>query len=87
MNALAVASKLDWSGWVRGVVGALISGGAGAVAAGFGAQMADPAHDISIFKVMGFTFIISGVVSLAKYLQTTPVPSAEQANPTPGATK
>ncbi len=86
MNALAVASKLDWSGWVRGVVGAAALG-AGAVAAGFGAQMADPAHDISIFKVMGFTFIISGVVSLAKYLQTTPVPSAEQANPTPGATK
>jgi hypothetical protein len=74
LAVVTAVQRLDWAGWVRGFVGAIVSGGAGAVASGFGASMADPAHDINIFKVMGFTFIISGVVSLAKYLQTAPVP-------------
>jgi hypothetical protein len=74
LAAVMNVQRLDWGGWVRGFVGALVSGGAGAVASGFGASLADPGHDINIFKVMGFTFLISGVVSLAKYLQVTPVP-------------
>lgn len=74
MQMLTVASRLGWAEWVRGVIGALVSGGAGAVASGFGANLADPAHDINIFKVMAFTFVISGVVSLMKFLQTHPTP-------------
>jgi hypothetical protein len=73
--------RLNWGGWVRGLFGALVSGGAGAVASGFGASMADPGHDVNVFKVMGFTFLISGVVSLAKYLQVTPVPEPPPAPP------
>jgi hypothetical protein len=80
LAAVTNVQRLDWGGWVRGFIGAIISGGAGAVASGFGASMADPAHDINIFKVMGFTFIISGVVSLAKFLQTSPVPAPAPAS-------
>lgn len=74
MQMLTTAGSLDWGGWVRGVIGALISGGAGAISAGAATQFADPAHDISVFKVMWITFLVSGVVSLAKFLQITPVP-------------
>jgi hypothetical protein len=74
MQMLTTASKLDFQGWVRGVLGAFISGGAGSISAGFAANIADPAHDISIFKVMWITFLFSGIISLAKFLQTSPVP-------------
>lgn len=74
MQMLTTANKLDWSGWIRGVIGALISGGAASIGSGFAANIADPAHDINIFKVMWITFLLSGVISMAKFLQTTPVP-------------
>lgn len=74
MQMLITASKLDWGGWIRGAVGALISGGAGAVSAGFATVMTDPMHDASLIKIMALTFAISGIVSLAKFLQITPVP-------------
>jgi len=77
MTLFTTASKLDWSGWIRGCVGALISGGASSISAGFGAQILDKGHDLNILHLMGITFVISGVVSLAKYLQITPVPQEE----------
>lgn len=75
MQMITVATKLDWSGWLRGAIGALISGGASSISAGFGATILDPMHDINIFHLMGLTFVSSGIVSLAKFLQTEPTPS------------
>lgn len=74
MQMVMVASKLDWSGWIRGVIGALVSGGASSISAGFATTIADPGHDVSLLKLMGITFLFSGVVSMAKFLQTQPVP-------------
>jgi hypothetical protein len=85
MQMLTTITRLDWSGWVRGLIGALVSGGAGSVASGFGARIADPAHDINIFKVMAITFAFSSVISLMKFLQLTPVPMPEI--PTNGGTQ
>lgn len=78
MQMLSTATKLDWGGWLRGVIGALVSGGAGAVSAGFAVNMLDKAHDINLFKAMALTFAGSGIVSLAKYLQITPTPEPEK---------
>lgn len=74
MQMLDTAKKLDWSSWLRGIFGALISGGAGSVAAGFSTLVLDKQHDVNVFEMMGITFLFSGVVSLAKFLQVTPVP-------------
>lgn len=80
MQAITVASKLDWSGWFRGLVGAFVSGGAGAVGGGVGAITLDPMKFNledgmgATFKLMGIAFAISAIVSLAKYLQTHPTP-------------
>jgi hypothetical protein len=75
MQMLTTASKLDWTGWVRGVVGAAVSGGAASIGSGFAAMKIDPAHDLNIFALMGWTFLFSAIISLAKFLQLTPVPA------------
>lgn len=83
ITAIRCAQRLDWGGWVRGAVGALVSGGAGAVGGGFGAMFADPSHDFSIgvpggskhlLMLMVVAFLFSGGISLAKFLQIHPVP-------------
>src|ERR1039457_2324125 len=82
MQMLTTASKLDWAGWLLGIFGACISGGAGAIGGGFGAVIVDPSHDFTpgqggtyhLLMLMGVAFLFSGIISLAKYLQTHPVP-------------
>lgn len=80
MQALTVMGRLDWSGWWRGLIGAFVSGGAGAIGGATGGIMLDPAKfnlDVGLgmtFKLMGVAFIISAVVSLAKFLQLHPTP-------------
>jgi len=74
MQIVKAAATINVATWVRGVVGAFISGGAGSVAAGFSATVLDKNHDLNILALMGMTFLLSGIVSLAKFLQTTPLP-------------
>lgn len=82
MQMFKTAKRLDWPGWLLGVFGALISGGASAIAGGFGAIVIDPSHDFTpgmggthhLLELMGVAFMFSGMISLAKFLQTHPVP-------------
>lgn len=78
MQILRVASNLDGSGWLRGVVGAFISGGAASIASGSAASYLDKGHDINILELMGLTFLIAGVVSMMKFLETEPLPPPKQ---------
>lgn len=85
INMLSTASSLDLKGWMLGSVGALISGGAGAIGGGFGAMVEDPEHfNVGggglhhLLVMMGITFLISGIISLAKFLQVHPVPDQLQ---------
>lgn len=82
VKAFVNIQKLDWGTWLLGLIGAFISGGAGAVSAAFGTMIADPEHFnvtggglSKVLTVMGITFLITGLVSLAKFLQVTPVPT------------
>src|SRR5208337_4832109 len=93
MTLFAAASKLDWGGWVRGVAGAFISGGAAAVGGGFGSIVADPEHFNVVnggFKhvmvVMGIAFLFSAIISLMKFLQLHPVPDVVTTTTTTGKT-
>jgi hypothetical protein len=88
ITALATAQKLNWQGWLLGIWGAVVSGGAGAVASGFGTMVVDPDHfNVSqggfhhLLYVMGICFGFSSIISLAKFLQTHPSPDpiAQQA--------
>jgi hypothetical protein len=92
MQMLTAASALDWSGWVRGFVGAIVSGGAGAVSSGSGGVILDPdKFNVTqgglghLLLLMGICFTFSGVISLAKFLQLHPVPDILQAKLTTAA--
>jgi hypothetical protein len=84
ITAISVAQSLDWKGWLLGLWGAFISGGAAAVGGGFGTMVIDPEH-FNILQgglrhlglVMAVCFAFSGAISLMKFLQLHPVPSAE----------
>jgi hypothetical protein len=85
MQAISNAKSLDWAGWLKGVISAIVSGGAGAFGGSLGAIMADPEHFSmntgsglhDVFTVAGYAFLVSAAVSLAKYLQTAPIPPEE----------
>lgn len=86
--AVSTAKTLDWGGWLLGAWGALISGGAGAISSGFGVGLVDPDHfNLTgggfhrMLAVMAVTFLFSAIVSLAKFLQTHPVPQPVSAAP------
>jgi hypothetical protein len=79
--AIATAGRLDVKGWLLGALGATISGGAASITAGISTTVvdaSDPDHFIlkgnHILEVMAWTFAISAIFSLAKFLQTHPVP-------------
>jgi hypothetical protein len=74
MQMFTTASRLDWAGWLRGLIGAFVSGGAGSISAGVAGNILDKQHDLNILALMGWTFLFSGLFSLAKFLQTSPVP-------------
>ncbi len=69
--------------WFRGLVAAFIGGGAGAVASGFIAisqtpseyNLRDGLHNLLVM-ILG-TFLVSGIISTAAYLQRSPVPELE----------
>jgi hypothetical protein len=89
---MATGKRLDWDGWFRGLMGATISGGAGAFGSGTAEIYLDPKHVATeglhhVFALMGMTFLISAVISLLKFLQTSPVPAVVDktgATPTQG---
>lgn len=93
ITAVQTAQSLDWKGWLRGSIGAFISGGAGTVGAFVGVSFADgqdPDHFIArghhMLEVMAITFLTSAIISLAKFLQTNPMPD-DAPSPAPEAVK
>ena len=76
--------KLDWGSWVYGLFAALIGGGAAAVTAAFSAIVLTPGqYGVSgdgawnSLKLMGLTFIISGLIATFAYLKQSPLPAVE----------
>jgi hypothetical protein len=85
INAVTTMSRLDWSGWWLGIMGALVSGGAGAISSGVGVTVVDgqdPDHFIlkggHMIEVMAICFLVSAIISLAKWLQLHPIPNEIQ---------
>lgn len=85
LKMLTVASKLDWKGWLLGIWSSAISAAAGAIAAGLGPMITDPTDfnlgtglHHTLFSV-GIGAAVTGIVSIAKYLQMHPTPDPQQA--------
>lgn len=81
MQMFLAASRLSWDVWFRGLLGAFLSGGAGAIASGTAGSLLDKGHDMNVLALAGVTFLISGTFSLMKFLETTPLPPADAAKP------
>ena len=67
--------------WLHGLIAAFIGGGASAITSGFVASQLMPdrvnlgAGLFLTLKLIGATFVISGVLSAAAYLKQSPVPN------------
>lgn len=84
INALSTVKQLDWSGWFLGLWTSTISAIAGAIAGALGPMITDP-KDFNLGTGLHHTIVsvsigagITGVVSLAKYLQMHPAPDQLQ---------
>jgi hypothetical protein len=79
MNLFAGMQNLDVEGWARGLIGAGISGGSAAITSSIGVTILDPQHwtfqNGKLWGLIGITFTMNAVVSMAKFLQSQPLPS------------
>jgi hypothetical protein len=81
--------KLNWSAWLYGLVSGFVGGGAGSIGAAFGGLMTDPEHFSPangmhhLLVLMGWTFLVSGIVTAAAYLAKSPLPQPEPEAPAP----
>ena len=80
---LANAAQLDFMGWLRGLLSAGISSFAGAVSSAFGPALADPRdfnldHPAMMFKSALVGAGLCGIVSMAKFLSTSPLPAVKE---------
>jgi len=74
--------------WFRGLVAAFVGGGAGAIASGFISVAQTPKEynfndglqNLAVM-IVG-TFLLSGTVTAAAYLQKSPLPELEEVNTT-----
>lgn len=81
MKLLAVAGNLDIDTWLRGLLSAGISGGASAITGGIVVSGMDPAHYNfqagKFYVLVGTLFAANAIVSMAKFLQSSPLPSVK----------
>lgn len=81
MKLIDTASNLDVDGWVRGLLSAAISGGASAVTGGLVVTGMDPTtynfQAGKFYILVGTLFAANAVVSMAKFLQTQPIPATK----------
>ena len=78
MKLFAIAGNLDVATWIRGLLSAGISGGASAITGGVTTSMLAPETfnlQTGKFYVLVFgLFAMNAIVSIAKFLQSHPVP-------------
>lgn len=73
-------SKKDWNVWLRGLIGAGISGASTAISTGIGAAIIAPdkfnlnTGIADLFKMVVTTATVSFIVSITKYLKEKPLP-------------
>lgn len=77
MKLPAGFGELDFTDWIRGLASAFISGGAGAVGTAIVAPAITPqlaAGTGKFFILVGSVFFMSGLIGMANFLRTKPIP-------------
>lgn len=83
VSPLVGARTLDIGGWLYGLLSAGISSFGGAIAAGFGPAIVDPAdfnmqHPALMLKTAAIGALLAGIISMAKFLSTQPLPAVRE---------
>lgn len=68
---------LDFADWFKGLISAFVSGGAGAVGTAIVAPALTPTLAVGtgkFFVLVGSVFLMSGVIGMANFLRTKPIP-------------
>lgn len=86
MNGITNAQRLDWSGWLLGIMRSFVTGAAGALAATGTVGIADPKDWGSgnikhMVMLAAITFFGTGIVHLMVFLQTHPTPDPVPPSP------
>ena len=83
--------NIDFTDWVRGLVSAVISGGASAVTSGFVMAANDPAKyavgTSASLKLMTTFFLINGFLAGMNFLRTKPLPELKTVTTTTETTE
>src|SRR5271166_3201450 len=91
MNSLSILGTLDWGDWLRGLVAAVISGGASAVTSGVVVTMVDPQHfnagTSGFWKIVVAMFAANAFMGGMLFLRQNPVPTAKTTTTTVQATQ
>ena len=73
--------SLDFGDWIRGLMSAVISGGASSVTAGFVVGAKDGDHfavgSWNSIELMGTVFLATGILSGFNFLRTKPLPDVK----------
>jgi hypothetical protein len=74
--------SLDWSDWIKGIIAAFISGGAGAVTSGVVVSVGNPQQynmgTQKFYVLVGSVFLMSGVLNMMAFLRTKSIPDVKQ---------
>jgi hypothetical protein len=84
---IPLIGQLNWSDWLRGVIGGFIGGGAAAITSAGTLTALDPAYFAQhppgfVMTLMGTLFITNGVIGMMLYLKQNPVPGVKEVTTT-----
>jgi len=76
--AVTNGRRYAWDDWLLGLWRSLVSGGAGAVVSSVQVSIKDPKdwgfHSWNTLELIASTFLITGIIHMAVFLQTHPAP-------------
>lgn len=77
---MSLFSKVSLEAWLRGLLAAVIGGGASGVTASIGASVIAPAQFNltgglhATLQLMGLCFVLNGLLSMCFFLKQSPIP-------------
>lgn len=83
---LGILGTLDWGDWAYGLISGFISGGSSAVTSGFVVSSYDQDHfkfgSSASLHLMGWVFVVAGLLSAFAFLRNKPLPGVKQVETT-----
>jgi hypothetical protein len=88
---MSLFTKVSLEAWLRGLLAAVIGGGASGVTAGIGANFLAPDRfnfaggSLATLKLMGLCFLLNAALNMFFFLRQSPIPKEEVKDAPPSA--